>query len=235
MPLLSKAPSIGKGRNFRETISFSTKRNVDIPDRETYPFERHGARFGDAHLAPMVLPGEYPTQHLFTPVPARSRPITGPNTYTFTAGNLTNHSSPFTLTKGTYYFGHARKCPDLEDQKTENLDVPGPGTYYKLHDPHRQNSIYQHQRNTHTMFGEQADSRKRTAPAYRFGNQAHFAEATPVLNNQPQQPRVGEESHEEGSLFARMLRSSQAPVAPKIKDFYNYKTPRTVLPAISTR
>ena len=58
MPVIGKSPSIGKGSNIRQTISFSGithhenfKANEMI---ESMPFDRSGASFGDPRFGPYV-------------------------------------------------------------------------------------------------------------------------------------------------------------------------------------
>lgn len=247
MPVIGKSPSIGKGRNIRQTISFAGMNHHDTFKAnemiERLPFDRSGASFGDPRFGPNVFPLESPTREVFTPMTAPSRPITAPQDSRFTDGHLTCLRAPYIRKKGIYYPGHERKCPDLEDQKNEDFEVPGPGTYHKLHLVNRYMSEYQTKRGTYDMFGPQMDSRKRTAPSYRFGNQPFNPERAPISSSVPEL-NVREESTTDQSLFSRILRSSQIPrpaaqsttkMLSSTKDlekYFNHKTPSVVLPQI---
>lgn len=225
----------------RSTISFADDLTGAEYVEDEYgvvaPFDRHSSRFADQSFSPLAFRGETPTAEVFTPKSAPSRPITSPQATAFTDGDRTNLRAPYVRKRGIYYPGHDTKCPSLEDQKNDDLEVPGPGSYHRMHLVKRQNSEYQFKRGTYDMFGFQIDSRKRSAPSFRFGNQA-FPVARATVSNTVTELNTIQESSADKSLFARMMRSSQA-AHPKMLStqrdlnmYFTHKTPSVVLPQI---
>eukprot|EP00238_Polyblepharides_amylifera_P000001 CAMPEP_0196571278 /NCGR_PEP_ID=MMETSP1081-20130531/1456_1 /TAXON_ID=36882 /ORGANISM="Pyramimonas amylifera, Strain CCMP720" /LENGTH=243 /DNA_ID=CAMNT_0041888149 /DNA_START=331 /DNA_END=1062 /DNA_ORIENTATION=- len=235
-----QAPSIGKGRNIAETIIFGPDRSEPLgqqawEEREARtPFEMHSAHFRDEYLAPVILPGEVPggsppgTRRYY---PLASPPAGGLGTQSlqaseFKQGKLTLSSTMFTDSKGVYLYGHELKCPDLD---RVDIDTPGPGSYHDVtHSGVRHISTYQRNRGSSNMFGPQVNSRKRTQPSFRFGEQAWEVE-TYGKKVEYKPPTI------EDSLFYRMLRKSYFKAVPPGKKFYNVNAQREMAPAIKSK